>query len=258
MVLTVNKSERCLAILDILQKQHKVEVNELAKLFGISEMTVRRDLNLLARQYNITRTHGGALMANQPVVRMISFDESRISNREAKEKIAAKAATLIKNGQRIFIDAGSTTRIILNYMDEETRAVIVTNHLKVAEHALQFDNLSVIMLGGEMIRITNCSSGSVAEEQIRKYQLDTAFLGAAAIGTDGRLYDGYSPEARFKSSIFSVAKRTYLLTDSSKFNTYDLNGFAALSQVDGVITDAGIDEEGMNLLKKYNVEVIIA
>ena len=60
----MNKSERCLAILDILQKQHKVEVNELAKRFGISEMTVRRDLNLLARQYNITRTHGGALMAN--------------------------------------------------------------------------------------------------------------------------------------------------------------------------------------------------
>ena len=58
-------------------------------------------------------------------------------------------------------------------------------------------------------------------------------------------------------SRFSVAKRTYLLTDSSKFNTYDLNGFAALSQVDGVITDAGIDEEGMNLLKKYNEEVII-
>ena len=60
----------------------------------------------------------------------------------------------------------------------------------------------MIMLGGEMIRITNCSSGPVAEEQIRKYQLDTAFIGAAAIGTDGRLYDGYSPEARFKSSLF--------------------------------------------------------
>lgn len=254
----VNKSERCLAILDMLQKQHKVEVNELSKQFGISDMTIRRDLNFLAKQYNITRTHGGALMANQPVVRMISFDESRISNKESKEKIAAKAASLIKNGQRIFIDAGSTTRIILNYMREDVRAVIVTNHLKVAEHALQFDNLSVIMLGGEMIRITNCSSGTVAEEQIKKYQLDIAFLGAAAIGTDGRLYDGYSPEARFKSSIFSVAKKIYLLTDSSKFNTYDLNGFASLSQVDSIITDEGIDEEGMNLLKKYSTNLIIA
>lgn len=254
----MNKSERCLAILDMLQKRHKVEVNELAKEFRISEMTIRRDLNFLAEQYNITRTHGGALMANQPVVRMISFDESRISNKEAKERIAAKAASLIKNGQRIFIDAGSTTRIVLNYMSEDVRAVVVTNHLKVAEHALQFDNLSVIMLGGEMIRITNCSSGPVAEEQIKKYQLDIAFLGAAAIGTDGRLYDGYSPEARFKSSIFSVAKKTYLLTDSSKFNTYDLNGFASLSQVDGIITDAAIDEEGMNLLRKYNIDVMIA
>lgn len=258
MVIPVNKSERCLAILDMLQKQHKVEVNELARVFGISEMTIRRDLNFLARQYNITRTHGGAMMANQPVVRMISFDESRISHREAKEKIAATAASLIRNGQRIFIDAGSTTRIVLNYLEEEMRAVIVTNHLKVAEHALQFNNLSVIMLGGEMIRITNCSSGTVAEEQIRKYQLDIAFLGAAAIGTDGRLYDGYSPEARFKSSIFSVAKRIYILADSSKLNTYDLNEFASLSQVDAVITDAGIDEEGRNLLKKFNVNVMIA
>ena len=80
----MNKNERCLAILNILQKQHKVEVSELSKRFGISEMTVRRDLNLLAQQYNIIRTHGGALMDNQPLVRMISFDESRISHKEAK------------------------------------------------------------------------------------------------------------------------------------------------------------------------------
>lgn len=254
----MNKSERCLSILDMLQKQRKVEVNDLAEKFGISEMTIRRDLNFLAQQYNITRTHGGAMMAEQPVVRMISFDESRISHKEAKERIAARAAALVRNGQRIFIDAGSTTRIILNYLDEDTRAVIVTNHLKVAERALQFANLSVIMLGGEMIRITNCSSGTVAEEQLEKYQLDTAFLGAGAIGTDGGLYDGYSPEARFKRSIFSVAKKIYILADSSKFNTYDLNSFASLSQVNGVITDSGIDEEGKNLLKKYQVEVMIA
>lgn len=88
----MNKSERCLAILNMLQREHKVEVNELAHRFGLSEMTIRRDLNSLSRQYNITRTHGGALLADQPVVRMISYDETRISHREAKEKIAARAA----------------------------------------------------------------------------------------------------------------------------------------------------------------------
>lgn len=254
----MNKSERCLAILELLQKQHRVEVNKLAELFDSSEMTIRRDLNLLSKQYNISRVHGGAVMPDRSVVKMSSFDEARIPHKDAKEKIAATAASLIKSGQRIFIDAGSTTRIILNYLDKDTRAVVVTNHLKVAEHALQFDSLSVIMLGGEMIRITNCSSGPVAEEQIKSYQLDTAFLGAAAIGADGKLYDGYSPEARFKRSIFSVAKKIYILADSSKFNTYDLNEFGSLSGVDGVITDSGISDEGKNLLKRHNVELIIA
>lgn len=254
----MNKGERCLQILNILQEQHKVDVNELAEQFQTSEMTIRRDLNFLAQQYNITRTHGGAIMANQSVVRMISFDEDRISNKEAKESIARTAVTLIKNGQRLFIDAGSTTRIMLRYMSEDMKNVIVTNHLKVAENAMEFDNLSVIMLGGELLKITNCSSGPVAEEQIRRYQLDIAFLGAAAIGTDGKLYDGYSPEARVKNSIFSVAQKVYVLADSSKFNTYDLNSYGALSQVDGLITDAGITEDGMALLKKYNVNVIIA
>ena len=189
---------------------------------------------------------------------MISFDESRIAHKESKEKIAAMAASMIRSGQRIFIDAGSTTRILLNYLDKDTRAVVVTNHLKVAEHALQFANLSVIMLGGDMIRITNCSSGPVAEDQLKKYQLDTAFIGAAAIGTDGKLYDGYSPEARLKSSLFSVAKKIYVLADSSKINTYDLNEFGNLSQIDGLITDSGMDDEGRLLMKRHRVNVIFA
>lgn len=254
----MKKSERCLAILEILQKQHEVSVSDLSKQFGISEMTVRRDLNALAQQYNISRTHGGAELGNQSVVRMISFDESRIAHKENKEKIAALAATMIQDGQRIFIDAGSTTRIILDYLKEDARAVVVTHHLKVAEHALQFENLSVIMLGGDVIRITNCCSGLVAEEQLKKYQLDIAFIGAAAIGSDGKLYDGYSPEARLKSSIFSVAKKVYVMVDSSKMNTYDLSEFGSLSQVDGLITDSGLDEEAELLLKRHRVNVIIA
>lgn len=254
----MNKNERCLRILNLLQEKHKVEVAELAELFQTSEMTIRRDLNFLAQQYNITRTHGGAFMANQSIVKMISFDENRIEHREEKGKIARKATELIHNGQRIFIDSGSTTRIMLNHMSSDMKNIVVTNHLKVAEQALEFDNLSVVMLGGEMLRITNCSSGPVAEEQIKQYRLDIAFLGAAAIGTDGKLYDGYSPEARFKNSIFSVAEKVYLLADSSKMNTYDINSFGTLEKIEAVITDTNIKKEGFELLRKYDVKVIMA
>lgn len=255
----MDKAVRCLEILKMLQEKGFVKVNELSAKFDTSEMTIRRDLKFLAQQYNLQRTHGGAIMPpGQPVVRIISFDEQRITNKEAKEKIAQKAAALLRARQRIFVDAGSTTRQVVNYIDSSLHSIIVTNHLQTAEAALKIEHLSVIMLGGEIISITNCTSGEMAEEQLKKYQLDIAFLGAAAVGSDGLLYDGYSPEARFKKSVFEVAKETYLLADSSKFNTYDLNSFASLSQVKAVITDSNINAEGMSLLKRHNVQVIIA
>lgn len=253
----MTKSERYIAILDILRNNREVNVGQLAERFNTSGMTIRRDLNFLSQQYNITRTHGGAFIDNAPIVRMTSFDEERIENREQKERIAKKAVEFIKNGQRIYIDAGSTTRIMLHYMSALIKNVIVTNHIKLAEQALGMENLSVIMLGGEMIRISNCSSGTITEEQIKRYQLDIAFLGACAVGVDGKLYDGYSPEARLKTSIFSVAKEVYLLADSSKFNIYDLNEFGDLTKIKAVITDSGINEEGLALLKRYRVETII-
>jgi len=255
----MDKAARCLDILKMLQENGVVRVDELAEKFGTSEMTIRRDLKFLSQQYNIQRTYGGAIMPQgQPVVRIISFDEERIKNKEAKEKIAKKAASLIHTRQRIFIDAGSTTRLIVNYINNDSYNIIVTNHLQTAEAALNIDHLSVIMLGGEIIGISKCTTGEITEEQLRKYQLDIAFLGAAAIGSDGFLYDGYSPEARFKKAVFDVAKETYLLADSTKFNTYDLNCFGSLSQIKAVITDSGITEEGLTLLKKHKVEVIIA
>lgn len=256
----MTKSERCLKILELLQNREKVEVHDLAKLFQTSEMTIRRDLNFLSGQYNIKRTYGGASMpkSGDPIIRAVSFDESRIKNKGRKEKIAEKAASLISSKQRIFIDAGSTTRIIADFLQDDYRNIVVSNNIKVIEKCLEYKKVSTIMIGGEMIRISGCSSGNVAEEQIRQYKLDIAFIGAAAVGADGKLYDGYSPEARLKSFLFDVADSVYLLVDSSKFNTYDLNDFASLAQVTGVITDLGIDEADKRLLKKHNVDVIIA
>ena len=188
---------RCLEILELMQKHHEVKVSELANHFNTSEMTIRRDLNFLARQYNITRTHGGAVLSESSVVRTISFDEAKISNKEAKELIARRAVAKVDFRQRIFIDAGSTTRNMIKYFTDDMRNVIVTNNLSVAEVALRHKGMSVVMLGGEVLPIANCSYGPVTEEQVRRYPLDIAFLGAAAIGTVGKMYVGYSLEARF-------------------------------------------------------------
>ncbi len=252
----MEKKDRLKVIIEMLQKNHSVDVNELAKYFNTSQMTIRRDLNALSEQYNIIRTHGGAMIGNQPVVRMVSFDEGRIAHKKEKEAIASMAASMIRSGQRIYLDSGSTTRNVLDYLDEETKAVLVCNNLSVAQKALSFSNVSVIMLGGDIIRLSNCSSGPVAEEQIQKYTLDVAFIGAAAVGTNGGLFDGFSPEARVKNHIFKVASKIYLLVDSSKINIYDLTQFGHLRHVDAVITDSKIDKEGEALFKRYDVKII--
>lgn len=256
----MDKSSRRLKILDILQSNGSVDVNELAQKFQSSEMTIRRDLNDLAKQYNVIRTHGGAVTKERDtkIIKSISFYDDKITNKEAKSKIAQTAASFIQPRQRIFIDAGSTTRGIVHYLNNELKTIVVSNSIEVVESCMHYENISVIMLGGEMLRISRCSFGKNTEHQLLEYQFDVAFLGAAAIGTDGKVYDGYSPEASFKNKIFDVTKKVYLLVDSSKFNTYDLIDFADLNQFYGLITDTNVNAETELLLKRKNVKLIIA
>lgn len=254
----MNARSRCMEILNIMQEKHEVKVGDLSKRFGTSDMTIRRDLNFLAQQYNISRTHGGAAILEGSVVKTISFDETKIPHKEAKEVIARKAAELVEFRQRIFIDAGSTVRQIIKYIDADMRNVVVTSSLDVAENALQNKKMSVIMLGGEMLPLARCTSGIVAEDQIKRYQFDIAFLGAAAIGSDGKMYDGFSPEARLKETIFEVSNHICLMVDSSKFNCYDLHEYGSLDQVQTIVTDGNISLEAQDLLMSKKIKVIIA
>lgn len=246
---------RCLKILDLLQLHHKVEVKRLAELFETSEMTIRRDLNILSQQYNIIRTHGGAKIEQDSVVKTVSFDENKIEHKEQKKAIAKFAASKIGYKQKIFIDSGSTVRQMTRFLTNSSKAIVVTNSISIAEAVLQYDSLSVIMLGGEMLPIAKCSFGDTAEEQIKRHQFDIAFIGTAAIGTDGSLFDGYSLEARLKGTIFHSAKKICLLADSSKFNCSDLYKFGELDNVDMVVTDFNISNEAKSMLEKYKLNV---
>lgn len=256
----MDKASRGLKILELIQKNGQVEVTELAKIFNTSEMTIRRDLNALSKTYNVTRTHGGASIPQNgaPIIKAETFVEEKILNKEKKDLIAKKAASLIEPRQRIFIDPGSTARLVTKYLQNEKKNIVVTNSVAVVDSCLQYDGISVILLGGMILPGSRCVMGTTAEEQLRTCSLDAAFIGASAVGNDGKAYDGYSPEAWFKKMIFDVAEKVYLLVDSTKFNTYDLTAYAHLQQFAGIITDRGIDEKTKAILKKRNLNLIIA
>lgn len=256
----MDKASRGLKILDMLQDRGCVEVTELAKLFNTSEMTIRRDLNTLAQKYNIVRTHGGAAIPQNgsPIIKTETFVEEKISHKEMKNIIAKKAAEFIKFNQRIFIDPGSTARLVTKYLQNENKNVVVTNSIMVAEACMEYNDISIIMLGGQMLPGSRCTMGISAEQQLAGYRLDAAFIGAAAVGVDFKAYDGYSLEAWYKKMIFDITDNVYLLVDSTKFNKYDLIAYSQLNKFAGIITDDGIDDKTISYFKKRGINLIVA
>lgn len=256
----MNKIERHKKILELLKINNEVFVNELSESLKTSKMTIRRDLNDLSEEYNIIRTHGGAKIENNQIVKSITFDDFKILNKDKKIEIARYAAAYIKDGYRIYIDSGSTVRLILEYIDysDINSLVIITNNLDIAIKAAKLPKVSVSILGGDIIPKANCSSGIISEKQIKNYHFDLSFISCSSIGKDGNLYDGYSPEASIKKYLFDLSDKILLLADSSKFCKYDIHPFASIDMVDTVLTDDSLNDEAKNLLNKYNTNYVIS
>lgn len=258
----MDKAKRHLRELELLKKNGSVDIQELSKLFLVSEMTIRRDLADLSKNYNVSRTYGGAII-NSPDLQLIrpdaSITGSGSKNWDLKTKIAQKAASLVQDRQRIFVDYGSTVLGMIDFLPEENNNfIIVTNQLDIAQKAIKKKSCSIILIGGVVMKEASCSFGAVAEEQLSSYQLDIAFVGTTAIGSDGYIYDAYTSENAIKRKVLEMADKVYIMADSSKFNKYDLLTVAHLEEVTGIITDSGIPEHFREILNAYNINLILA
>ncbi|MDO4323986.1 MAG: DeoR/GlpR family DNA-binding transcription regulator [Lachnospiraceae bacterium] len=250
------KNKRQNDIYKFLLKDGEVKTKELCQIFGVSDMTIRRDLDQLTNMQGVIRTYGGALYAENMASRKFGAEQISMSN--AKERIAKKALTLLENGQRLFLDSGTTTMYVAKEFSKESECIVLTNNLRVVEKISDCPLVSVIVIGGPLRKGTLSCYGSQTEEQIRYYNMDIAFLGASAIGSDGCIYDGYPPEAGVKKSIIASSRKVYVLVDSTKFNKFNLIMYSNVQDVTGIITDSGIDMQTYEKLKSQGCNIIIA
>ncbi len=248
------KEKRRQQIYEMLIKNGEVQTSQLCGTFGVSDMTIRRDLEYLAGSGCVARTHGGAVFkqSRKPDAAFKGVIE------QAREKIARKAFELIGNEQRIFIDSGTTTALLAENLPMDSRNIVVTTNLKIAGQVTDRPYISVLIIGGSLRPQTLSCYGTQTEEQIRRYRVDVAFLGASAVGKDGYLYDGYEPEAGVKQNIIQSAMKTYVMVDSSKFDTYSLISYSHSKSVTGLITDSGICPEVKRRLEEMGANVIVA
>ena len=232
--------ERYHIILNRLNAQGAVTVTELAAALDASESTIRRDLNALAKTGKLNKVFGGATS----VTRMSGVDEQRVSAREMsmraeKQQIARYAATLVEDGDFVYIDSGTTTGFFVEYLSNP-RATYVTNGVNIAQKLLQ-NGLPVYLIGGRIKPVTEAVVGTEGVRALEQYHFTKAFMGTNGIDFTAGFTTPDVEEARVKECAVRQSFLTFVLADSSKFRRVYPISFAKLSDC-CIITEQLPDE----------------
>lgn len=208
--------ERFSVILQLLKEKNTATVGECSEITGASEATVRRDLNLLHRQGKLIKVHGGATIVDNTFVmgERDVFTKSRM-NVEEKKRIAAYAAQLIEDDDFVFLDAGTTTLYMADYIDT-TNAVFVTTGIDHARRLLE-KGARVYVIGGQLKAGTEAIMGSHAVEALLRYNFTKAFLGMNGVAVRAGYTTPDPEEAMVKMKAIEQSYMAYVLADSSKF-----------------------------------------
>lgn len=241
--------ERRKILMEILSKQGSVSVEEMAKKFHVTTMTIRRDLKFISELGNISRCYGGAILEKE-----VDYMEKRTTNHLVKEKIAKRASELISQGV-VFLDAGTTTYELAKKISNTMVSSVVTNDLNIAFY-LSRSNQKVTICGGDIQNNTGCIVGFQSLKMIKSFKMDIGFFGAPCIDDNFKAYGPTGEKAFFKREAMKQCLKTCLLVDSSKFHQNALNYIADLEEFDYIITDYVLSERDRYLLKGRKIAIL--
>jgi DeoR/GlpR family transcriptional regulator of sugar metabolism len=238
----------------ILENRQQTSVAELARLLGVSEVTIRKDLGRLEGQGILLRTHGGACLAEDTAA-VVGFTEKSTQWQREKDLIARKALELVEDGQSILLDSGTTCLGLARLL--KTREIqVITNSLPVAGLLAESEAVQLILLGGSYRAVTGAIIGQSALDQLRQYNLDIAFVGASGATALGGFSCQNLHEAHLKKMMLNQAARRIIVMDSHKFGANKFSAFAAYGEVQTLISDDGLDELDRQALKAAGVQVL--
>lgn len=248
----MNFQKRKQEILAHLEVWGLADIKVLAAELKVAEVTIRRDLNVLAEDGLLYRTHGGAMKVGE-VAPAVPFANKAAVHVAAKEAICRRAAEEVKDGDIIFLDCGSTVFHLCSFIRNK-KIQVITNSLPVV-YALQNSRVALNIIGGEYDMERQAVHGKMAAYHIQKYRATMAFLGVDGISSQG-LFANSEKEAAMSLALAAQSKRSYLLCDASKIGRETYLNFAGLEMVGTVITDAAAAD--CRFLKKAGVRVILA
>jgi len=248
--------ERQRAILDLLRRDGRVLVVDLARHFHTSQVTIRKDLEILHAKGQVHRTHGGALPARDGALEDLSLREKEKLHRKEKLQIASAAARMVSEGQVVVLDSGTTTTAIARALRNFQNLTVITNAANIAAE-LSGSVLEVILTGGSLRKNSFSLVGPLAEETLHKLHADILFLGVDGFDVQYGLSTPNLLEAKVNRAMIEISKVVVAVCDSSKFGKRSLSLIASTSSLQHVITDAGIPQADLNALKKSGVQITV-
>ncbi|WP_102275773.1 DeoR/GlpR family DNA-binding transcription regulator [Cytobacillus massiliigabonensis] len=228
-------AERQEKISDIVNERGSIRVSELSGLFGVTEETIRRDLEKLEKEGYLRRTHGGAVSPKEPPYEL-SYLEREVMNVAEKKEVAEQALKYIQPYDRIILDASSTAWYIAKALSDFPLTVL-TNSLKVAAELSNKEKITVHITGGMLWADSLALVGPLAEKSLGNYYVDKAFISCKGIDPEWGISDSNEFQALVKKKIIEISDTVYLLADYSKFGTKAFSHICHLNQIDRIITD---------------------
>jgi DeoR family glycerol-3-phosphate regulon repressor len=237
-------------ILGIARQRGKVNATTLSDELGVAVQTIRRNLRQLCDAGLLERVHGGAILPSG--VRNIGYGDRRALGRDAKQRIAARAARLIPDNASLFLNIGTTTEAVANALLSHQNLMVITNNLNVANILARNPSCEVVVAGGTLRRADGGLVGDLAALAIQRFKVDIAVIGASAIDLNGDLLDFDPEEVRVSRQILYAARSSILVADKSKFTRKAPVRIGSVSEVGGFVTDGIPSEQLINACRDWN------
>jgi len=242
-------------MLELIRTRGFAGLDELVRELGVSESTVRRDLDALEDQGAAKRTHGGVIYAGG-MPRLAEFDERQPSHWAAKRAIASRAADIIADGETVLLDGGTTTYEVARLLVGRSLQV-VTNSLPVANLFASEARTDLVLLGGYVSPRTGVCLGPYANELLGRLHVTTTVLSAAGIAAEG-LFNSHLLLAETEQAMLRAASRVIVVADSSKFGKKSLTLVSALDAIDVVVSDDGLSDAWRQAVAGAGAELLLA
>jgi len=247
--------ERRNAIISRLNMDGKVIVTDLAQEFGVTEETIRRDLEKLDNEGLAKKTYGGAV-ANKSLNIDLPSSVRKRANVELKQRIAEKIALMINDGDYVMADASSTAMYVIKCIKHKKNITLITNSVEILYELSDHNDWNILSTGGTLKPGALSLVGSTAEKMIRDFHVDIAICSCKGVDINAGITDSNEKDSQMKQAIFSAAGRKVLAIDSTKFDRIAFTKVCDLGDVDVIVTDSRPSDKWIEYLDDCKTELV--